>query len=578
MPADEFRKELCDVAIVGSGAAGLVAALTAASEGLRTVVLEKTHLVGGTTARSEGMIWVPLSRQARQAGIVDAKSDAVRYLEAASDRTNPGKARAFSDNAERMLAFIEANSPIRYELDRDSIDYYENLPGALKGGRALRPMSANARSLGIDLERLRPPLASTMILGGMAVASSDIPDYLAMTRSLPAFLRVARRVAVYFLDRARGLARGARITGGNALVASLLVGAERAGASLRTNARVVRLIRNDERLLGLEYRVGGKTVRLRTRYGVIIAAGGASNDPSTRSEWFPHVAIGGVHESLTPPDAATGDGVRLALAVGAALDRSAVHAAAWTPVSLVPQRRKRCSPFPHYIDRAKPGIIAVDDSGRRFTNEADPYQDFTADMIAAVVGRRAARFFVVCDSAAIKRYGLGAAPPSPGNRRRLIKNGYLLKARTLRQLAFAMKVDSANLIEAAQRMSAAAQSGVDPDFGKGASDYNKLNGDPEWAGPNPCLGPVKFGPFYAVRLYPGDIATFYGLRTDPDARVLDESGGPINGLYAAGSDASTVAGGAYPAAGMTIGPAMTFSWLAVRDMIRDRAAIDDRSG
>ena len=562
-----MREENCDVAIVGSGAAGLTAGLTAATAGLRVEVLEKTPLIGGTTARSEGMAWVPLSRQAGEAGIVDTKAAALLYLQSVSDRTYPDKARAYIDNAERMLAFVEANSPVRYELVSNSIDYYDTLPGALNGGRALRPLPANARSLGIDLERLRPPLAATMIFGGMTVAPSDLSDYFSMRHSPHAWLRISRRVAAYLLHRARGLPRDARIAGGNALVAGLLAGAERAGASIRTNTRAERLLRTNAQVTGLECHDGTETIRLQARYGVILAAGGASWDTSARSAWYPHDANRSAHESLTPSDTATGDGLDLARAVGAALDETATHAAAWSPVSLVPQRGQTRSPFPHYIDRAKPGIIAVDDTGRRFTNEADPYQDFTANMIETTVSRPAAFFFLVCDSAAIRRYGLGAVPPSPGNRRRFIRNGYLLKARTLRELAAAIDVDADNLIEAARRMSDAAATGADPDFGKGASDYNRSNGDPAWRGPNPCLGPVESGPFYAIRMFPGDIATFHGLRTDPSARVLDETGNPIQGLYAAGSDAATVAGGSYPAAGLTIGPAMTFAWLAARDMI-----------
>lgn len=557
-----------DVAVVGGGAAGLVAALTAATAGLHVILLEKNQQVGGATARSEGMIWAPLSRQAREAGIDDSKAAALQYLLGVSPRTHAPKARAFVENAADMLAFVEAHAPVSYELVAGSYDYYDSAPGALKGGRALRPLPVRARSLGVRLNQVRPPLASTMIFGGMTVASRDLPDYFNVLRSPKALLKVAARVSVYMFDRATGQPRGARIAGGNALVAGLLKGAQDAGVKLVTGAHVSELIERCGRVTGLVYEASGQQRRIEARLGVLLAGGGASWDAAARAAWYAHGGMDGRHASLTPSDGATGDSLKMASQIGAAVDTSADEPAAWSPVSMVPMPNAPPCPFPHYIDRAKPGIIAVDDTGQRFTNEADPYQDFTAAMIKRLVKRPGARFFLVCDHAAIRRYGLGAAPPSPASRSKFIKSGYLKRAASLADLAEILMADAESLNQSAAHMTRAAADGFDMQFNKGASAYNLSNGDPGWSGKNACLGPIKTAPFYAVEIMPGDIATFHGLKTDTHGRIVAHNDAPIPGLYAAGSDAATLAGGTYPAAGMTIGPAMTYGWLAARHMIQ----------
>lgn len=565
-----------DMIIIGAGAAGLTSALTAAVAGHSVLVIEKTRFVGGATARSEGMAWVPCSRQADAAGIKDHPSDALEYLRAASPAVDPNRAHRYAHEAAQMLAFVEDHSPVDYELVPSSIDYYDTLPGALLGGRALRPLPMNGGVLGDDFKFLRSPLASTMIFGGMTVASRDLPDYLAMRRSPRSTVRVVGLFLRYLFDRARGHSRGRRIAGGNALIAGLWSGLRSHGGTIMTESEVISLNYDGNRVQGVEIIVDGKRQTLTAQRGVLLATGGFSWNEKARKDHYPHGHLEDRHTSLTPAESATGDGLNIALEVGASINRSPLNAAAWSPVSRLPQKDGTYSPFPHYIDRAKPGIIAIDDRGKRFINEAVPYQDFTAKMIDMLKERNHARFYLVCDSKAIRRYGLGAAPPSPGNRRPFVRNGYLLKAPTLQGLAERLCVDPNALDESAMKMTIATRTGVDEEFGKGSSRYDQSNGDASKAGSRRCLGEIETGPFYAVEIGPGDIATFVGIDTDSSARVLREDGSVIAGLYAAGSDMATVAGGAYPAAGITIGPAMTFGWIAAREMIGNSNANQTR--
>ncbi|MEO0410533.1 MAG: FAD-dependent oxidoreductase [Pseudomonadota bacterium] len=565
MPSKDIKSSY-DVIVVGSGAAGLTAALTAAHQGLEVLVVEKTSVIGGATARSEGMIWVPCSQQARDEGVDDSPSEALKYLQNVTDAVNPERAQRFVYEAQDMLAFVEANAPVKYELVKGSIDYYDSLPGATLGGRALRPLPADAEHLPLDFQMLRAPLASTMIFGGMTVASRDLPDYYAMLKSPAALWRVTRLFLRYVRDRARGRTRGTRIAGGNALIAGLASGALEAGVTIITDAAVAALREENNRVCGVAVSHAHRDQSIAARKGVVLASGGFSWNPQERAHYYAHPNSTHDHLSLTPDDSAVGSGLQLAESVGGARDETAIQASAWSPVSLLHVGQGKDVPFPHYIDRPKPGVIAVDDTGHRFANEAIPYQDFTAAMIDKLQNRPDARFYLICDHRTIKRYGLGAAPPAPGRLRPFIRNGYLTMAKTLTDLAAAIEVNGAGLEASAEDMTKAAETGKDIAFGKGSTQYERVNGDALAAGPNPCLGPVNDPPFYAVQIKPGDIATFVGISTDGSARVLRPDGEVIQGLYAAGSDMATVAGGAYPAAGITIGPAMTFGWIAGREL------------
>jgi succinate dehydrogenase/fumarate reductase flavoprotein subunit len=562
----------CDVLVVGSGAAGLTAALAAAAAGLSVIVAEKEPLLGGTTALSEGMIWVPLSRHAREAGVSDTREAAIAYsCAAAGNHADRARIEAYVDAAAAMLDFVEANAPVRFTLSRTSLDYHQHLPGATTGARAFNPGIVDGRILGGDFDRLRPPLATTMILGGMTLASSDLPHAYAMLRSPASFAHMAGLAIRHAADRLSGRTRGTRIANGNGLVGGLVSALAGRGVPLLTSTPVVALLREGDRVAGARLE-GGAAIH--ARKAVVLAAGGFPGDTDLRRAYFPHVAAGKPHHSLAPATN-TGDGLRLALDAGAALDTRVSEPAAWTPVSLVPVGGALV-PFPHYVDRAKPGVIAVTRAGTRFTNEADPYHRFVPAMIAACARSPEVASFVVADHRALRRYGLGAVPPAPGRIGPFLRSGYLMRGESPAGLAAAAGIDPDGLAATIAAYNEAAARGEDPAFGRGSSAFNRAYGDASH-GPNPCVAPLVTPPFYAVRMVPGDIATFVGLRCDGCARVLDAAGEVVDGLYAAGNDAVSPFGGDYPAAGITIGAAMTFGYVAARHIAagKGRSTIGD---
>lgn len=329
------------------------------------------------------------------------------------------------------------------------------------------------------------------------------------------------------------------------------------------------LILDGSRIVGALVERKGKLTRVLARRGVVLATGGFPGSEPLRRQHYPHVRAGKNHHSLAPADN-TGDGLRMGGAMGGGFKAAPEHAAAWAPVSLVPQPNGSLVPFPHFIDRCKPGYIAVNRAGKRFVNEAISYHDFVPAMIEATQAQDVIETFLICDHRAISRYGLGAAPPNPGSRAFFLKQGYIVRANSLEELAKRIGVDAAQLGRTVHEFNRHAELGEDPAFGKGADPYQHFNGDLS-VKPNPNVAPIAHGPFYAVRLLPGDIGTFAGLSTDEASRVTDQQGHPIPGLYAVGNDAASFMGGTYPAAGITIGPAMTFGYLAAHEMAKSEA-------
>jgi len=553
-----------EVIVIGSGAGGLMAALTAADAGLKTILLEKTHLVGGTTALSEGMIWVPANSHAQTTGAIDSADEASRYLLAsAPDTLDSDRANAYCSSAAGMLDFLESKSGVRYELATASIDYHAELPGATRGIRSLRLKPFDGRSLGPWFARLRPPLATTMAWGGMMLSSPDYQHVLAMRRSLRSFTHVARLAARFGWDRLTGKARGTRLTNGNALVAGLLEAVQRSGVTVLTDATAESLVTANGAVTGVRVREGATVTSVGASRGVVLACGGFPGDPAMQRQFLPHVAVGKEHVTLAP-QTNTGDGLRLAVEAGARIRDHVSAPVAWTPASLVPQPKGPPVPFPHYVDRAKPGVLAVTPEGRRFCNEADSYHCFVPEMIKATASSPRGCVWLIADARAVRAYGLGAAPPAPGRISPFVRNGYLLAADSIAALADRLAAPRDELLRTIERYNADAAVGVDRDFGKGRSALNRAYGDASWE-PNPCVGPLVEPPFYAVRLFPGDIGTFVGLDVDANARVRGERG-PIPGLYAAGNDVASPTGGDYPAAGVTVGAALTFGFLAGRSL------------
>jgi succinate dehydrogenase/fumarate reductase flavoprotein subunit len=346
---------------------------------------------------------------------------------------------------------------------------------------------------------------------------------------------------------------------GNALAGQLLLAADQAGVELRRNVTVQDLVQDNGRVTGVRLQDGKQ---LAARRGVVLATGGFGQNAKLRSEHVPHASS---HRSMSPAGN-TGDGLNLALSVGAAMRKEYAGAAFWAPVSVLREKDGSETVFPHLImDRQKPGLMAVNAAGRRFVNEATSYHGFVEGMHRAHESSPSIPAWLICDAPFLRRYGMGLVRPGGPALGRFIEAGYLKRAPTLAALAGLIGVPSEALAESAAQMNRAAQTGVDEAFGRGASAYDRYLGDPMHR-PNPCLGPIATAPFYAIQVWPGDIGTAVGLETDAKARVLDGSGAPIPGLYACGNDMASIMGGTYPSAGITLGPNLTFGYIVGQDL------------
>ena len=563
----EARTLECDVLVAGSGAGGMAAAVTARRHGLDVLVAEKEPWFGGTTALSGGWLWVPGNRHgaalSAQAGAGDPPGAARAYLQ---DQCGPwfdaARVDAFLAAGPRMVEFLERETVVRFECPVMFPDYHPDVPGGAAGGRSIVAAPFDGRALGRSLAKLRLPLPELTLFGMMLGSGKEIVHFFNATRSLESAWVVAKRLA----SHARDLAfyrRGIRLTNGNALAGRLLKSAEDAGVRLLASAPVRELLRADGAVRGARLDTADGPASVHARRGVVLACGGFPQDVERRRRLFPHAPTGAEHWSPAPPGN-TGDGLRLAETVGAGIEQDLPHAAAWVPVSRVARRDGSTGLFPHFIDRAKPGVIAVTRKGRRFVNEANSYHDFVQGLVVAV-GRDEPTAFLLADHRAIRRYGLGFAKAFPLPLGPYLRSGYLLRGDTVAALAARAGIDAAALQVTLDAYNRHARAGRDPEFHKGSTAYNRFLGDATVA-PNPCLAPLEVAPFYAVQVVIGDLGTYAGIRTDARARVLGVRGEPIAGLYAAGNDMASIMGGNYPAGGITLGPAMTFGYIAGCDL------------
>ena len=562
-PASE---ETCDVVVVGSGGGGMSAAVTAAVKGLKVVVLEKEPVYGGTTAISGGGMWIPCNPIAARAGLSDSREAARTYFQhSTGNRFDAERIDAFLDKGPEMITFYETNTNLKFTVTTDRPDYHPSVPGASEGGRAIFPTPFDARGLGEEVSRLRPPLRELTLLGVMIRPGPDLRHFMNVFRSFTSATVVTRRLMRHVRDVVVH-GRSMDLGNGNALIGRLAMEAFKRGASIRTSAPVTELIKEEGRIVGVRYQTtDGATHRLIARRGVVLACGGFPHDVLRRKQVYAHAPTGSEHRSPAPAGN-TGDGIRMAEQVGGVFNTNLSDAAAWAPVSLVPQRGgKPPVAFPHLIDRQKPGFIAVTRNGKRFVNESESYHDFVRGLVKACAGEPQPEAFLIADHRTVRQYGMGFAKPQPVPLFPYVNSGYLIRDTTLDGLAKKAGIDPVGFVRTVAEFNEYARLGNDPEFGRGSSSYNRYNGDPLHQ-PNPCVAPVEVAPFYAVKIYAGDLGTFAGLKTDARARVLDSSGAPIDGLYAVGNDMSHIMEGEYMGGGTTLGPAMTFGYIAASDL------------
>ena len=563
MPADTSLHTTvdCDVLVIGSGAAGLSTAVTAAWHGKKVIVVEKDPVFGGATAWSGGWMWVPCNPLAQRAGIIEDRSLPRTYLEhELGERFDPVMIDAFLEAAPHMVSFFERHTALQFSDGNAIADIHGDTPGAGAGGRSVIAAPYNAREVGKLLKRLRKTMRETSFMGMPIMAGKDLAAFLTLTRSWRSLLHVTKRFSRHLLDLALN-GRAMHLVNGVALVARLAKSAEDLGVLLWESAPASELIHENNRVAGAVVQTRNGPVKIRARHAVVLAAGGFPNDIERRKALFPRTPTGNEHLAL-PPLSANGDGLRLGESVGGRMADDLLSPVAWAPVSRVPYKDGTFGHFPHIIERGKPGIIGVLANGKRFVNEAGGYYDYVSAMVAAAPGEEVASW-LICSHAFQRRYGLGISRPFPLPVEPFVRSGYLKKGDTLEALAQACGIDPQGLSTTVEQYNRHARNGEDPLFGRGSTPYNRKQGD-ALHGPNPCVAPIEKGPFYAVKVEPGCFGTFAGLKTNEHAQVLDEQRQPIAGLYAVGTDMASIMGGHYPAGGINLGPAATFGYIAGR--------------
>lgn len=526
-----------DVVIVGSGAAGMTAALRAHDSGAKVVILESTGLVGGTSAVSGGGIWIPLNSRMRERGFSDTRKDAIDYCRTLS----AGKAadiliEAFVDNAAPMLDYLEAGTPLRFKA-MTAPDYHPEVTGARAGGRSVEAQPFDSSLLGEWKTRLRP----SSVLSFPTTLQEAFDDYQAFYRpwNIPQEV-IAERMT-------KGL-----VTLGQSLTAGLLRAVLDRKIPVLLDHQATALVIVDGRVKGVRVKDGSAELAVRAKKGVVLASGGFEwNEPMLQK------FIGGPVVRPNSPPCGQGDGLVMAMEAGA--DLANMDELWHYPSITIPGETYEGQPMMRAIkaERSGPHIIWVNSAGNRFVNEAANYNS---------VGRM---FFIrrtdgpsfqnlpawaVFDHQFREKYVVGTTMPEDPD------PAYLLKSDTLEGLAKLAGINAAGLVDTVERWNCFVIAGKDADFAKGQSAFDRYQGDR--SAPHPNLGSIETAPFYALPLHPGTLGTKGGPRTDQHARVLNVRGIPISGLYAAGNVAASVTGPSYYGVGSTLGPAMTSGYIA----------------
>ena len=553
-----------DFVVVGAGGAGMAAALFAAIAGKSVLLVERTEYLGGTTALSAATTWIPNSRHATKVSQDDSPEKAALFLDQVVGNYGRREMRqAFLESGPKAIDTLEDYSEVHFRPYATHPDYEQEAEGATLRGRALEPLPFDGRELGAAFDLLRPPIPEFTIFGGMMVDRTDIGHLLGLKKSLASFRHAVGILGRYGLDRLTKN-RGTRLVMGNALIGRLLASLLKRDVDILVKTEVTGLLQDSTGVSGLTLTRDGQSRRISAHIGVISAAGGFNRSPVKRAEML--------HQPLSPlsPAAPGHTGVMqdFALELGAHYGTGSRDNAFWAPVSTRKRADGTTAVFPHFVmDRGKPGTVCINQAGRRFVNEATSYHNFVRAMYETHGQSPCIPAYIIADAVALRKYGLGMVRLGTKNLKPFLDDGYLIEGASIPELAARIDVGPAALEATVADMNRYAETGVDLEFGRGSTGYHRANGDPTAGGTNPNLGPIATAPYYAVRLFPGDIGAATGLATDEWAQVLGTEERPIGRLYACGNEAQSIMGGTYPGPGITIGPAITFAWRAVQHAI-----------
>ncbi|MEV4422470.1 FAD-dependent oxidoreductase [Patulibacter sp. NPDC049589] len=546
-----------DVLIVGSGAAGLVSALVAHDRGLRPLVVEKSDKIGGASAYSGGGLWIPNNDVIAAAGVKDSREEARTYMDDVigdvGPASSPERRAAFLDHGPEMVRFL-ARQGFRWVAGLRYSDYYPDRPGGKAEGRGIEGEMFDVRRLGdwqehLLLNPMTPPLP---------MYTNEVGSFALAAKTRKGFRTAARVIGRRFIG---GRLQGkVNMTNGRSLIGQLMLLNKDRGTQIWRQSPFVDLIVEDGAVVGALVDHEGRRLRVRAERGVLLSAGGFARNLQMRQE-HERGPISTEWTSVPPGD--TGDAIQAGVRAGAAT--ALMDDAWWGPTLVDP-----ATGTPAFIlwERSFPHSIIVDTTGRRFMNESASYIDtghamYERNEELGEDGRSIPAWLIV-DARHRNRYPMATLLPGI-TPKSAIASGFLTRGETLDELARKIGVDPAGLSETVGRFNAMALRGVDDDFDRGRTAYDRFYGDPT-VSPNPNLGTLEKAPFWAVRVWPGDLGTKGGLLTDERARVVREDGTPIPGLYGAGNTTASVMGRTYPGPGATLGPATTFAYIATHDM------------
>ncbi len=564
-----------DFLVVGSGAAAMASAIRAHDLGLSVLLVEKGEAYGGSSAMSGGVCWVGNNPYMKKYGIADSDDEVLTYLKSITKGEVPEPYLVtYRDESKRMVEYFREKTHLTFDPLDQYTDYYPEAPGGKLGGRSMEPDPVDGSLLGEDFLALRRPATSALIMGKFMITARIAKrmimlDFVGLMTMAWLMLKYAFR----FPKRKRFGGRDTYLTNGNALVARLRLSLKDRDVPIWLRTPATALVREDGKVVGAVVEKDGKPYRIRARRGVMLAAGGFDRNLAMREAHGPKPAS---VEWTAGNEHNTGDGIRMGMELGGAV--GLMDEAWWTPTTQYPGTK---TGWVLVVEKSLPGNIFVNGNGERFTNEAAPYVDVVVAMYEdqKKTGNTVPGWMVFD---ARYRHHYIAGPVGPGKAMpdntlpRKLRSQFLRKASTVAELAEKIGVPADKLEATLTRFNAMARSGKDEDFGRGESASDRYYGD-DRVKPNPCMAPIEKAPFYAIPLFPGDLGTKGGLKTDVRARVLDEAGQAIPGLYAAGNTSMSIMGRTYPGAGGTIGPAMCFGFLGAEAAAAEATASEGTS-